>query len=621
MHLGSIIDDRYRIDELIARGGMATVYKALDLRLGREVAVKILAPAFTSDPGFVDRFTREARSAAALTHPNVVAVHDQGVTNGFPYLVMEYVPGRTIRQVLMTTGPFTSAHALEIMRSVLAGLGAAHDAGFVHRDIKPENVLITDTGLIKVTDFGLARVIDDTPVSDSTGAFLLGTMAYLSPEQVQQRTVDQRSDVYSAGILLYEMLTGHVPYQGQSPLDVAYMHVNNDVPAPSSTQHDIPPAVDHLVLAATRRSPNDRFQNAHIFLDAVNRASQAVPAAEALTTVLPTRQTLVMATSGMSAPTQSPSATQQSIPQTGQTGKRPVSKKVKRRRIIVAICALILLGGGTSWFFLSGSQTPVPSVAGKTVSEATSTLQSSGFQTSINQEFSETVANGTVIDTEPSGGLSVDTGSTITLNVSKGQERYLVPMDLKGKDINTATTELQDLTLVVASPVEQVFDDKVPVGSVVSTKPVGGTKVKRNAEVTLYVSKGPKPIIVPPIAGLDITKVTADLTKLGLVVQVATQVFDQSPVGSVITSNPVPGTTVKKGDTVALTVSKGPPPVQVPSVVGLDVASAKSILTKAGFKVNVQNQLATVVLNKVYSQDPAGGGMATPGSTITIKIV
>ena len=294
---------------------------------------------------------------------------------------------------------------------------------------------------------------------------------------------------------------------------------------------------------------------------------------------------------------------------------------MKRRRIIAAICALILLGGGTSWFFLSGSQTPVPSVAGKTVSEATSTLQSSGFQTSINQEFSETVANGTVIDTEPSGGLSVDTGSTITLNVSKGQERYLVPMDLKGKDINTATTELQDLTLVVASPVEQVFDDKVPVGSVVSTKPVGGTKVKRNAEVTLYVSKGPKPIIVPPIAGLDITKVTADLTKLGLVVQVATQVFDQSPVGSVITSNPVPGTTVKKGDTVALTVSKGPPPVQVPSVVGLDVASAKSILTKAGFKVNVQNQLATVVLNKVYSQDPAGGGMATPGSTITIKIV
>ena len=613
MHVGSVIDQRYRIDELIARGGMATVYRAQDLRLGRTVAIKILAPAFTADPGFVDRFTREAQASAALTHPNVVAVHDQGVSNGFPYLVMEYVPGRTIRQVLMATGPITSAHALEIMRSVLAGLAAAHDAGFVHRDIKPENVLITDTGLIKVTDFGLARVIDDTPVSDSTGAVLLGTMAYLSPEQVQQKAIDQRSDVYSAGILLYEMLTGQVPYQGQSPLDVAFMHVNNDGPAPSALQHDVPPAVDHLVLAATRRSPNDRFQNAHVFLDAVTRAAQAVPAAEALTTVLPTRQTLVMANPGISAP---PATS----PVANTTGRRGASKKVKRRRLIALIAVLAMIGG-SSWYFFAGTKVPVPAVAGKSVSDATNTLENAGFQADVTQVFSETVPSGTVIDSNPAFGESAGSGSTVTLNVSKGQERYLIPMDLKNKDINDATAELEALTLVVNSPAKQVYDDKVAVGKVVGTTPAGGTKVKRNATVTLLVSQGPKPIIVPPIAGMNITEATADLTKLGLIVEVATQVFDTSAVGTVISANPVPGTTVKKGDTVSLTVSKGPPPIQVPNVVGLDVSTAKSTLIKAGFKVSVRNQLSTVVLNKVYSQDPAGGEMATPGSTITIKIV
>ena len=616
LHVGTVIDDRYRIDELIAHGGMATVYRALDLRLGRIVAIKILAPAFTTDPGFVDRFTREARAAASLTHPNVVAVHDQGVSNGFPHLVMEYVPGRTIRQVLMTMGPFTSAHALEIMRSVLAGLAAAHDAGFVHRDIKPENVLITDTGLIKVTDFGLARVIDDIPVSDSTGAFLLGTMAYLSPEQVQQKTVDQRSDVYSAGILLFEMLTGNVPYQGQSPLDVAYMHVNNDVPAPSTVQHDIPPAVDHLVLAATRRSPNDRFQNAHVFLDAVNRAAQAVPAAEALTTVLPSRQTLVMATPGMSTPPAFKGEATNTSPE-----KRQVSSKVKRRRLIALVSVLLLVAGGTGWYFLSGSKTVVPKVAGISITEASNALQAVGFHTLIAQVFSEKVPNGTVVNSNPASGESVASGSTVTLNVSKGQERYLIPMDLKGKDINAATTELQALTLTVANQATQVYNERIPVGKVVSTTPAGGTKVKRNSQVVLNVSQGPKPIVVPPIAGFDIKKATVQLAKLGLVVSVATQIYDSSPVGDIISSDPVPGTTVKKGDTISLTVSKGPPPVQVPNVVGMDVSTAKSTLAAAGFKVTVQNQLSTVVLNKVYSQDPSGGAMATPGSTITIKIV
>ncbi|NBV90011.1 MAG: Stk1 family PASTA domain-containing Ser/Thr kinase [Actinobacteria bacterium] len=430
LHIGTVLDDRYRIDELIARGGMAAVYRALDLRLGRTVAIKILAPAFTADPGFVDRFMLEARSAAALTHPNVVAVHDQGVSGGSPYLVMEYVPGRTIRQLLAVNGAMTSAHALEIMKSVLAGLGAAHDAGFVHRDIKPENVLITDSGLIKVTDFGLARVIDDRPVSDSTGAVLLGTMAYLSPEQVQQRTVDQRSDVYSAGILLFEMLTGRVPYSGDSPLEVAFQHVNSDVPAPSTLIHDVPPSVDHLVLAATRRNPNDRFANAHVFLDAVNRAAAAVPAAEALTTVLPASQTIVMANPGISSP--APVTT----PSSATAGRRATTKRVKRNRLIAAGLLLAGVLGGFGWFFLSGTKIPVPDVSGQSTSTASLNLEKVGFKVSQAEVFSETVPNGTVVGTDPASNKSARKGGTVTLLVSKGQERYIIPSDLAGKDPN-----------------------------------------------------------------------------------------------------------------------------------------------------------------------------------------
>jgi len=614
LHLGSVIDDRYRIDELIARGGMATVYRALDLRLGRTVAIKILAPAFTSDPGFVERFMLEARSAAALTHSNVVAVHDQGVSNGFPYLIMEFVPGRTIRQLLTTNGSMTSAHALEIMKAVLAGLSAAHEAGFVHRDIKPENVLITDTGQIKVTDFGLARIIDDTPVSDSTGAVLLGTMAYLSPEQVQQRTIDQRSDVYSAGILLFEMLTGRVPYAGASPLEVAYMHVNNDVPAPSTIAHDVPPAVDHLVLAATRRNPNDRFANAHVFLDAVNRASAAVPAAEALTAVLPTNQTLVLANPGLSGPSNS------GLTQPPTPVRQGTTKRVKRNRVIAAAILVSAILAGVGWFLLSGTKVAVPDVVGQSESTAGLNLQNVGFKFATTQVFSETVANGIVVQTNPAGNTSAKKGSTVTLQVSKGQERYIIPSDLAGKDPNDATKALQDLTLSVSKSV-QVYSNKIPIGKVVSTVPKGGAKVKRNAPVILNVSKGPAPVVIPAIAGKDIQLVTKQLQKLGLIVDIKDQIYDTSKIGTVLSSNPTPGSSLKKGDTVRLTISKGPPPVQVPNVVGLDVAVAKTTLKNAGFNVVVENYVPLVVLNQVYSQDPAGGSMATPGTTIILKIV
>ena len=620
--LGKVLEGRYSVDELIARGGMATVYRGTDLRLGRTVALKVLGGVLVNDPDFVDRFTQEARATAALTHPNVVAVHDQGISEGFPFLVMEFVQGRTIREIMAQSGPFTSAHALEIISSVLAGLSSAHDAGFVHRDIKPENVLITHDGHIKVTDFGLARVINDTPVSDSTGAVLLGTMAYLSPEQVQQLAVDQRSDVYSCGILLYEMVTGLVPFTGSSPLEVAYQHVNSSVSAPSSIQPDVPPAVDHLVLAATRKSPTERIQSAREFRDGVVRAILAVPRAEALTTALPLQNTQVIPTPVRGAhratgavPLQKPN------PGVGPSGvHRESSTKPKGRKWAPLLLILALLVGGGTWYQFTGSYEVVPPVSSLTVDEATVILAPLELGVEVVEEFSEDIPAGVVIRTEPASGENARKGSPVTLIVSKGQERYLIPSDLTGQDPKDATSALEALTLVI-SATNEVFDEVIPVGKVVSTDPIGGTSVKRETPVTILVSKGPAPVEVPPIIGTLITDATTTLGAIGLTTETTREDFDDSVAGTILSTDPIPGTTVPKGTIIKVVLSKGPVLVDVPNVVGMDVATATTTLQSAGFQVKVVNKLTVAILNKVYSQNPAGGSKAPKGSVITLEIV
>jgi eukaryotic-like serine/threonine-protein kinase len=620
--LGKVLEGRYSVDELIARGGMATVYRGTDLRLGRTVALKVLGGVLVNDPDFVDRFTQEARATAALTHPNVVAVHDQGISEGFPFLVMEFVQGRTIREIMAQSGPFTSAHALEIISSVLAGLSSAHDAGFVHRDIKPENVLITHDGHIKVTDFGLARVINDTPVSDSTGAVLLGTMAYLSPEQVQQLAVDQRSDVYSCGILLYEMVTGLVPFTGSSPLEVAYQHVNSSVSAPSSIQPDVPPAVDHLVLAATRKSPTERIQSAREFRDGVVRAISAVPRAEALTTALPLQNTQVIPTPVRGAhratgavPLQKPN------PGVGPSGvHRESSGKPKGRKWAPLLLILALLVGGGTWYQFTGSYEVVPPVSSLTVDEATVILAPLELGVEVVEEFSEDIPAGVVIRTDPASGENARKGSPVTLIVSKGQERYLIPSDLTGQDPKDATSALEALTLVV-SATNEVFDEVIPVGKVVSTDPVGGTSVKRETPVTILVSKGPAPVEVPPIIGTLITDATTTLGAIGLTTETTREDFDDSVAGTILSTDPIPGTTVPKGTIIKVVLSKGPVLVDVPNVVGMDVATATTTLQGAGFQVKTVNKLTVAILNKVYSQNPAGGSKAPKGSVITLEIV
>jgi len=553
--LGKVLESRYRVDELIARGGMATVYRGTDLRLGRTVALKVLGGVLVNDPDFVERFTQEARATAALTHPNVVAVHDQGISSGFPFLVMEFVQGRTIREIMAQSGPFTSAHALEIISSVLAGLTSAHEAGFVHRDIKPENVLITDNGHIKVTDFGLARVISDTPVSDSTGAILLGTMAYLSPEQVQQLAVDQRSDVYSCGILLYEMVTGLVPFTGTSPLDVAYQHVNSNVAPPSTVQPDVPPAVDHLVLAATRKTVSERIQSANEFRDAAIRALSAVPRAEALTTALSLKTTLAIpAPANTTHQASGPTQVHQNGPNTspiqnkGSDFQKPARRKFAPMLLLVAL----LIAGGT-WYQFVGNSVAVPSVSALTVDQAAAIVTPLGLGVEVIKEYSEDVPIGTIIRTEPSSGQKARKGSSVNIFVSMGKERYLIPSDLAGKDPSEAISALEALTLVV-SGTNEIFDETIPIGKVVGTEPIAGTSVAQRTPVTLLVSKGPTLI-------------------------------------------------------------------EVPNVVGMDVATATATLQTAGFQVTAVNKLPVAILNKVYSQNPAAGTMSPKGSVITLEIV
>ena len=620
--IGKILDDRYQINELIAQGGMATVYLGTDLRLGRTVALKVLGGAMAIDPNFVERFTQEARAAAALAHPNVVAVHDQGINAGFPYLVMEYVQGRTIRQIMAQSGAFTSAHALEILGSVLAGLSAAHDAGFVHRDIKPENVLITQDGHIKVTDFGLARVINDIPVSDSTGAVLLGTMAYLSPEQVQQFAVDQRSDVYSCGILLYEMVTGVLPFTGLSPLDVAYQHVNSSVSAPSAIQPDVPPAVDHLVLAATRKLPDDRIQSAREFRDGVIRAISAVPKAEALTTAIP-----IHSTAGLKPVVDSVnranSFTQPAIPNPGtglnEVPRVPASKKRNRILAPLLILFFLVIGGG-AWYQFSGSYAVVPPLAGLSVDEANAILAPLELSGDVVEEFSEDIPAGSVIATSPIAGKEARQGNAIVLRVSKGQERYLIPADLAGREPAEVSKILEDLTLSIAGT-NEVFDDLIPIGKVVSTDPVAGESVKRATPIMVLVSKGPAPVEVPPILGTLVTDATAALANLGLTLEVTLENFADSVAGTILTSDPLPGNVVPKASVIKVTVSKGPVLVVVPNVVGMDVAVATTTLQTAGFQVSAVNKLTIAILNKVYSQNPAGGSQAPKGSVIVLEIV
>ncbi len=610
--VGQTIDGRYLVRARLARGGMATVYEAVDLRLDRVVALKVMHRHLAEDPDFVARFEREAKSAARLSHPHVVAVYDQGHSDNLIYLAMEMVPGRTLRDVMRDFGPLTPEQALVILDPVLEGLAAAHAAGFVHRDIKPENVLLADDGRVKVADFGLARAVSTSNTSATQG-LIMGTVAYLSPEQVERGDADERSDLYAAGILLFEMVTGQVPHAGDSPLSVAYAHVNNDVPAPSKIRPTVPPEIDALVVRATRREANLRYQRAAEFLADVRRIRVNLPPprpfVEAHDTLVVDASVAARLAAGK--PVAPSPAVSPAIAETRHRRKGPW---------VALVIVLVVLGAGIGgWLLATGKSVPTPDIVGQSTTAATEILRAAGLSLVVAEEqFSEETPADQVISSDPAPGAGVREGGAVGAVVSKGPERYVIP-NVQGLTAAEATAALTGANLVIGSTTT-VFDDRVPANAVFGTSPEIGTEVKPGTSVDISVSKGPKPVPIPAVVGKKAPVAASALADLGLIVITKEKFSEQVADGLVIAIRPGEGTVVYSGTEVDLVTSKGPPPVEVPSLVDMPKNKAISTLKGLGLKPKVLEAAATP-LDRVYSQDPPAGTMIPKGSQVIIRII
>ena len=611
--VGQTIDGRYLVRARLARGGMATVYEAVDLRLDRVVALKVMHRHLAEDPDFVARFEREAKSAARLSHPHVVAVYDQGHSDNLIYLAMEMVPGRTLRDVMRDFGPLTPEQALVILDPVLEGLAAAHAAGFVHRDIKPENVLLADDGRVKVADFGLARAVSTSNTSATQG-LIMGTVAYLSPEQVERGDADERSDLYAAGILLFEMVTGQTPHAGDSPLSVAYAHVNNDVPAPSKIQPTVPPEIDALVVRATRREANLRYQRAAEFLADVRRIRANLPPPRPF---VESHDTLVV-----DASTAARLAAGKPVAPSPDVSPAIADTRPRRRKgpWIALVIFLVVLGSGLGgWLLATGKSVPTPDIVGQSTAAATEILSAAGLSLVVTEEqFSEELPADQVISSDPAPSAGVREGGAVGVVVSKGPERYVIP-NVQGLTAAEATAALTGANLVIGSTTS-VFDDRVPANAVSGTSPEIGTEVKPGTSVDIAVSKGPKPVPIPAVVGKKAQVAASALADLGLIVVTKEKFSEQVADGLVIAIRPGEGTVVDSGTEVDLVTSKGPPPVEVPSLVDMPKNKALSTLKGLGLKPKVLEAAATP-LDRVYSQDPPAGTMIPKGSQVIICII
>ncbi|MFR9791645.1 Stk1 family PASTA domain-containing Ser/Thr kinase [Streptomyces sp. MB22_4] len=630
--VGHVLDGRYRVDARIAAGGMATVYRALDTRLDRVLALKVMHPALAADAAFVERFIREAKSAARLDHPNVVQVFDQGTDGSYVYMAMEYVSGCTLRDVLRERGALRPRAALDILEPVLAALGAAHRAGFVHRDMKPENVLIGDDGRVKVADFGLVRSVDT--VTSTTGS-VLGTVAYLAPEQIDQGTADPRVDVYACGVVLYEMLTGAKPHSGDSPAQVLYRHVNEDVPPPSAQVPGLAPRLDELVASATARTPEVRPYDA-VALLAEAREARAALTAEQLDAVPPQARTVEHENAenrtsviprALTVPRPLPvnedgDGDGDGVSRTARFRAAPVPPPRRSRRLIltVAVAVLLVLGAGTGvWYINSGQFTKVPPLLTKTETQARDRLKQAGLEVGkVRRAYDDTVERGTVISTDPAPGARIRDHDAVTLTVSLGPETVKVP-DLAGLPLAKARQRLKAAGLEPGM-VTREFSADVDQGAVISTVPGSGTERHAGSAIALTVSKG-SPVDVPDVTGDDPADAEQELTAAGLRVRISSeQVNSPYDKGKVARQSPGDGGQAAAGDTVTLTLSKGPQMIEVPDVTGDSVDDAHQALEGAGFKVEEDRGILGLFGDTVKKQSVEGGKTAPKGSTITITI-
>ncbi len=580
---GRLLDGRYAVTARIAHGGMATVYRATDTRLDREVALKVMHAELARDEEFVRRFIGEAKSVARLSHQNVVAVFDQGADGPYLYLAMEYVPGRTLKELLRDSGRFPPAAALEIMAGVLDGLAAAHASGIVHRDVKPENVLLTADGRIKVADFGLARA--QSAAGHTRAGLLVGTVSYVPPEQVTGGTTGPRGDVYSAGVMLFELLTGRLPFTGDTPLSIAYQHVNTDVPAPSALAPGIPAPVDQLVLAATSRDPARRPADAGEFLRAVHHVREGLAESSGLTGVMGAGvQGLGEApwldldapavTDGRWARQFNGGGHEDShtlvVDRQDGGGRHHIGREPflgrwlfgPRLLIVVLVVALGLGLGLGGWWLFSGRFAHVPVVAEDSVGQATAILTGDGFIVRPGARVhSNTVPKGKVVGTSPAGRVSK--GTTITLLISSGPFTSVVP-DVRNDTQSAAQAALAHRHLV--STVQKVGAN-APVGTVVGTSPPAGSTWPQTKTVTILVAAGPP---LPDFTGQSIDAVRQLASQNNVKLQEESDTNSQDPAGTVVSQEPAAGAMFQPGQTVVVRVSTGPQLVNVPDPIGMD---------------------------------------------------
>ena len=667
--IGHVLDGRYQITSRLARGGMATVYQGVDTRLTRTVAIKLMHVGLGDDAEFARKLDREARAAARLTHPCVVSVFDQGRDDsnpggGRPYIVMEFVDGHTLRDVINRDAPLSPLRCVELMEPVLAALAAAHDAGLVHRDVKPENVLISDRGQIKVADFGLAKAVS-SQTSTATQGLLIGTVSYLPPELVMSGKADARSDVYSAGVVLFELLTGRKPHTGETPIQVAYAHVNSDVPAPSTlrTGGRIPPYLDALVTRATSRNRDARPPNGRVFLSELRRVRAALSQGLAddpeltreLSQILPLAPTSkrdradyevtqlvsdVAAVPGQRGPAPPPPSLTAHPPRTildapppavpervyqlsasRQAAQRELQARSRRRGWLAMILVLILAtcAALAGWYWAEGRFTAAPVLTMLTEAEASRVAKQAGLRIDFDEGFSETIAKGKVISTDPAAGARILDGGQMHATLSKGPERYAMPV-VGGLSRADAITALKRARLDVGKITEE-YSRSVLDGTVLRASERAGTLLRRGTDIDLVVSRGPQPLTIANYEGSDADTAIRKLRQLGFAVAVSTERSDTVARGLVIRQSPSDGTGIR-GDTINITRSLGPNLVTVPGVRSMEVGAAEQVMKKAGFKTEVKaSPLRKPGKGYVVYTNPRARSQVPKGTTITLFVI
>jgi eukaryotic-like serine/threonine-protein kinase len=625
--LGTVIDGRYRVISRLGSGGMADVFLAEDEQLGRKVAVKLLHRRFAEDPGFVERFRREARAAAGLQHPNVVGVYDRGSYDGTYYIAMEYVPGRTLKQLIRQEAPLDPVRAIDIAIQILKAARFAHRHGVIHRDLKPHNVIVDDNGHVKVTDFGIARA----GASDMTETgSIMGTAQYLSPEQAQGHAVSGSADLYAVAVVLYEMLTGRVPFDADAAVTIALKHVSEAPTAPTRINPTIPPELEQVVMWGLNKNPADRPQDAGQFISALEAARAAIVSGNEGQR---TSSMAALAIPFVPAPPVNGGgavlAPAEILPPAPivLAGSPPGPPPEERRRRdpwawIALLLALLLVGGGVAAYLLTRqTKVAVPNVVGKQVAIASAILQNDGFTVGQPLNVTSSSPSGTVIRQDPTPGTKANNGSQVSLTVSSGPGNATVPGVL-GDPLAQAQRTIRAAHLDVGRIIHQ-SSGEYSAGQVTQTDPAAGSSEPVGTKIDLWVSTGPPKVTVPSVTGDTEAQAKSTLTTAGFTVNPVPQTSTTATAGTVISQTPIAGSLeVPSATTVTIVVAKAPATVTVPDVRGQSSASATSRLRQAGFNVspvmkNVTNKSKNGI---VLSESPPHGSSAKKGSTVTITV-